>query len=203
MRPQERKSTILLSLGEKLGFATRKQLQIIHGLGGERNATRVLNSLSEYLHIKRSNQNIYYLNQKGREMVGCDRDLKWNIQAEHYLLRNDMYIHFGMPSDWRIEERVKFKIQVDKSLKEMSIVPDATFSIEGRFHFLEVDRTQSMHDNIKKIKQYALLQEAIVKQFTVKPLIVFYTVTKSRKEKLEQLCKTNNLECIVLCTDDI
>lgn len=203
MKHLERREQILLSLGNKLGFATRKQLQAIHSLGGQKNASRILNDMKEYLHVKKGREHVYYLNQKGRELIGCDKELKWTIQAEHYLLRNDMYIYFNCPSDWRIEQKIKFRYQVEKGLKETALVPDATFTVNNQFYFVEVDRTQSMKENIQKIKQYSLLKDTIIKHYKIPPVLIFYTSTEYRKKELTNLCDKANLNFKVLSTTDI
>jgi len=192
----------LLSL-EKMGFATRHHLQKLHDLGTDRNAIRVLKEMNEYMHIKRVSENIYYLNQQGREVIGSDKEIKWNNQIDHHLLRNDMYIYFECPKDWENELPIIFKYQSGLSYKEATIVPDATFSLNDVFHFLEVDRTQSMTENKKKISQYQLLSPAIEQQFKTKPVLVFYTTTDHRKKILEASCEKVGLKHMILTKEDL
>lgn len=205
-KKKKRQETILLSL-DKLGFATRSQLQVLHSLGTDRNAIRVLKEMGEYVHIKRVTENIYYLNQLGREVIGSEREVKWNNQIDHHLLRNDMYIYFGSPQDWKSEQPVTFKHPVKDGIKtlykDMTIVPDATFSKDGVFYFLEVDRTQSMSENKKKIQQYKLLSPAIEQQFQSKPILVFYTTTIHRKEILTKECQEVVLNHLILTKEDL
>ncbi|WP_263624251.1 replication-relaxation family protein [Cytobacillus kochii] len=189
---------------DKLTFATRRQLQTIHSLGSDRNATKVLNQMSDLLN-KRMHEGryVYYINQAGRELIGADMEVKWSLMVDHHLLRNDMYIYFKYPSDWRIEERITFRFNQGLTYKETSITPDATFTLQQIFHFLEVDRTQSMIENKKKIKQYQLLSPIIEKQFKHRPKIVFYTTTKHRASILKKCCSDAGVECVVYTTDDI
>lgn len=198
----KRQEKILLSL-DKMGFATRSQIQQVHDLGTDRNAIRVLKEMGDYVHIKRVSENIYYLNQLGREVIGSEKEVKWNNQIDHHLLRNDMYIHFGCPDDWKNEQIIDFKYKSGLVIKEMTIVPDATFSKDGVFHFLEVDRTQSMSENKKKIKQYQLLSPAIEEQFQTKPILVFYTTTDHRKEILAKECQDVGLKHLILTKEDL
>jgi len=196
----------LLSL-EKMGFATRHHLQKLHDLGADRNAIRVLKEMNEYLHIKRVSENIYYLNQLGREVIGSDKETKWNNQIDHHLLRNDMYIYFGCPDDWENEDSVTFKYkekQDNKIIwKTSKIIPDATFTKEGVHHFLEVDRTQSMTENKKKINQYKLLDWSIQEKYKTKPVLVFYTTTNHRKQILEDVCSKVGLDHMILTKEDL
>jgi len=155
------------------------------------------------MHIKRVSENIYYLNQQGREVIGSDKEIKWNNQIDHHLLRNDMYIYFECPKDWENELPIIFKYQSGLSYKEATIVPDATFSLNDVFHFLEVDRTQSMTENKKKISQYQLLSPAIEQQFKTKPVLVFYTTTDHRKKILEASCEKVGLKHMILTKEDL
>jgi hypothetical protein len=186
-----------------MGFATRNHLQKLHDLGTDRNAIRVLKEMNEYLHIKRVSENIYYLNQLGREVIGSEKEIKWNNQIDHHLLRNDMYIYFECPKDWENELPITFKYQNGLNYKEVTIVPDATFTLNDVFHFLEVDRTQSMTENKKKISQYQLLSPAIEQQFKTKPVLVFYTTTDHRKKILEAACEKVGLKHMILTKEDL
>lgn len=199
---------------ETLRFATREQLQKLHNLGSDRNALKVLNQMKEYLHVQTHNGvNVYYLNKLGRELIGAETEMKWTLQAEHHLLRNDLYIHYNCPDDWQVEEQVTFKVKESamsyeagklvQPYKEMYIIPDATFTVEGKYHLAEVDRTQSMADNKKKIENYALLTPAIYEQYKHMPIIVFYTVTEIRREKLKELCRENKVSCVVYTKEDL
>ncbi len=197
-----RQEQILSSL-DKLGFATRSQLQQIHKLGTDRNALTVLSNMGEYLHVKRhaerNNENVYYLNQKGRELIGSEKERKYKNDVEHYLLRNDMYIHYNFPNDFTIEREIAFK----SGLTQKIIRPDATFQKDNVYHFLEVDRTQSMIENKKKIALYAELSPLISTQFEHTPILIFYTIISSRKKVIEDLCIKSRLKIEVKTLEEI
>lgn len=189
---------------EILRFATREQLQRLHNLGSDRNALKVLNQMKEYLHVQNHNGlNVYYLNKTGREVIGSEDEVKWTLQAEHHLLRNDLYLHYGCPDDWRAEEQIHFNVQQGLTMVDMKIIPDATFTVNGRYHLAEVDRTQSMADNKKKIESYGLLSPVMHLQFGHHPVIVFYTVTEIRRNKLKELCSDAGVTCEVYTKEDL
>lgn len=110
-----------------------------------------------------------------------------------------MWLYYYCPKDWRIEEPITFS----EGLKQFVIKPDATFTLEGKYFFLEVDRTQSMADNKKKIELYSKLHPLIQQQFNHPPTLVFYTLTPLRREKLKELCNEHNVTCHVYTKDDI
>jgi hypothetical protein len=198
-----RQEKILLGLNE-LKFATSEHLRQLHQLGSLRNALKVLNQMKEYLNIRKHNgRNVYYLNNLGREIIGAETEIKWSLTVDHHLLRNDMYLYFKLPQDWKSEQKITFKYKNGLSYKESTIIPDATFTLHNIFHFLEVDRTQSMSENKKKINQYKLLSPAIEEQFKHKPFLVFYTTTESRKKLLEKLCSEVQLENIIISKEDL
>src|SRR5690625_4638799 len=151
----KREESILLSL-KMLDYLSRSQIQKLHNLGGDRNARRVLNNMSEYISCFRDAENIYYLNKEGRERVGADTVRHKINQVSHYLMRNDLYIHLG-PQEWRNEVRVGVKDVV-------TVVPDAYFKYNQMLHFLEVDHTQKMFKNKEKIDRYKALKETGVYQ---------------------------------------
>jgi hypothetical protein len=184
-----------------LKFATREQLQHIHHLGSDRNALKVLGQIKDYLHIQtHKGRNVYYLNKEGRELVGEETDLKWNTRVDHHLMRNDLYIYYGLPKSWKVEQKLTFKPQL--SNKEYTLVPDANFQ-KGHYHFIEVDRMQSMNENKKKIELYQQLSPLIHEQFQHTPTIVFYTLTAIRKEKLTALCQKAQLQNCIYTKEDL
>lgn len=188
-----RDMTILSSL-DKLGFASRSQLQKLHTLGSNRNACRVLQKLSPYLNSFRSDENIYYLNKQGRELVGTDKVMTKNMHYHHILMRNDAYILFGCPSYWKPETPIK--------TSQFTIVPDVFFC-KRQYHFLEVDRTQKMTVNYNKIKRYKALHESGVFQRRYKhfPKLVWITTTDYRMNKLLEV--SGDLPCDVYTVKDL
>lgn len=196
-----RQEEILQSF-EVLRFATREQLQKIHNLKSDRNALKILNQMKEFFHIQVHNgMNVYYLSKKGRDTIGSDQEMKWSLQVEHHLLRNEFYIHFNCPSDWRVEHEIVFK---PKGLvtTEKRIVADASFTNKGVFHLLEVDRTQSMLENKEKIDRYAELNPLLFERFNQKPIIIFYTTTEIRRKKLKEYCEAKGLTCRIYTKED-
>jgi hypothetical protein len=142
---------------------------------------------------------VYFLNQKGRELIGSLRERKYSLEVEHYLLRNDMYIHFGCPEDFKIEQEIVFK----SGLTQRMIRPDAVFTLKGVYHLLEVDRTQNMTENKKKINLYAELSPLISLQYRHLPSLIFYTLTPTRKKSISARCKENGIHFNVIAKEDI
>jgi hypothetical protein len=114
-------------------------------------------------------------------------------------MRNDIWLAYYSPKDWRIEEGMKFT----DNLKDVWLVPDATFTTEGRYHFVEIDRTQKMMENRKKIELYSKLNPLIKKQFGYEPVLVLYTISELRKNKLKEYCKELNVNCIIYQKGDL
>jgi hypothetical protein len=114
-------------------------------------------------------------------------------------MRNEIWLHYYCPKNWRTEEPITFT----EGLSQYVIIPDATFTIEGKYYFLEVDRTQSMADNKKKIELYSKLQPLIQQQFKIPPTLVFYTLTPLRSKKLKSLCKEYEVNCLVYTKEDL
>jgi hypothetical protein len=179
----ERQEKILLSL-KKLDYLNREQLQKIHRLGQKRNANRILQDLSPYLSSYREDYStIYYLNAKGRDYVNSDKIRKKTNFVQHVLMRNDFYIFSGYPHEWKNEIKL--------SDGEYTVVCDAWFKSNGKYHILEVDHCQSMNENKKKIEKYKGLyeNESIEEHFGYFPLLIWLTTTELRKKKLTELCK--------------
>lgn len=188
---QQRDEQIMLSL-DNLTYATRVQLQVVNNLGGDRNAQRILQRMEKDGLIKaaRYEKKIYYLSNKGKQQIGSNQsDLK-KSQIMHALMRNDLYIKFGMPADWINENPVKLN-------GEVFLIPDATYKNGGEYHFIEIDNKQTMATNIDKIKKYKELSHVIFKQFNHTPTLVWYTLSNIRKKKLHDLCGKNGLKFVV------
>lgn len=197
-----RQEEILQSF-DVLKFATREQLQRIHDLKSDRNALKILNQMKEYFHIQVHNgMNVYYLSKKGRDTIGSDVEMKWSLQADHHLLRNELYIHFNCPSDWRVEHEIVFTPR-GLVTTEKRIIADASFTNMGVFNLLEVDRTQSMMENKEKINIYAELSPLLFERFNHNPVIIFYTTSELRKKKLDEYCQAKGLKCRIYTKEDI
>lgn len=180
-----REETILSTLA-KLDYLTRRQIQRLHGLGGDRNARRVMQNISPYVSVFRgtNGENIYYLNKSGRERVGCEVVRQKTTQAGHYIMRNDAFIHYAGNEDWRNE--LPFRVE-----NVVTVIPDAYFRFNQRRHFLEVDHMQHMQKNREKIERYKKLHQtgALQKKINYFPQLVWVTLTESRKQQLAELCK--------------
>lgn len=157
---------------------TRKQLQTLHRLGGDRNANRVLKDMSEYLHsFKHGMENVYYLSKKGRERVNCKVIRKKTAQVEHFLLRNQLWIHLKCPVTWKNEIKIK--------TESLTIICDAMY-YQGKVPvFVEVDVSQPMMRNKAKIEKYKRFKEITKQDF----YLVWVTTLESRRATLTELTR--------------
>jgi hypothetical protein len=118
------------------------------------------------------------------------------VQTIHYLLRNEVYIHFGCPADWKnehsMEANVKGQIRSDILFQGLTlsnkkkVIADAIFKRNGYLYVIEVDNTQDMRVNKKKIDLYREVFPAYKEQT---PILYFFTKTESRKRKLQEWLK--------------
>lgn len=184
----------ILLLLKRFDFMTRNQINRYFKLGTIRNTNRVLHDLSEYLSVVRDGfTSVYYLNSTGRDYVDCEKVRKKGGHINHVIMRNDAWLFFRCPRDWKNEVKI--------SNGSISVVADAVFTQNGFHHFLEVDNTQTMKENRLKIERYKTLSESLVKQFGYYPTLVWLTTTKHRKEQLEHVC--NGLKVKIFTLDDI
>lgn len=160
---------------------------MLHNLGGERNAQKILKDLSPYVECFRDGENVYYLNAAGRAIVGGKPRAK-TLQARHFIMRNSLYIAYGQPESWKSEQRLKVP-------KQVTVVADAIFyDEEGVMHIVEVDHTQMMAKNAKKIEKYAKLLELGVFKGK-KPRFIWITMTEHRRKKIKEL--SADMDCQV------
>jgi hypothetical protein len=194
-KKKQRDYAILTTL-DLLGMVSRSQLQAIHQLGSNRNATRIMKNLESYTNHFLLNENIYYLNKKGRELLGSEKVVTKSIQVEHTIMRNDMYIHFECPKLWQNEYKVPNP--------EFTILPDAIFSVKGIQYFLEVDHMQKMKKNMEKLLKYKRFKEMELwqkKNMGRFPVVLFYTNKESRKQKLIE--SNPGVDLLVLSKEDL
>lgn len=126
-------------------------------------------------------ENVYYLNKAGRERVQCDVIRKKTPNIQHYLLRNQMWMALKYPRTW--ENEIKIKVG------DVSIVCDAKYVLKGGVHvFVEVDVSQPMATNQKKIEKYKKMQELTGQPFH----LLWITELESRREKLKSMCEGLN-----------
>lgn len=179
---------------KKLDYLTRSQIQRIHDLKSDRNAQRVLKNMEEYLNVIKDTESIYYLNAKGRELVGCDKVRKRTGNVSHYIMRNYLYIAFRCPSTWRNEIRIKS----GKTKKDtITCVADALFKQGDAYCIVEVDNTQSMKRNQKKIEKYRELRQRGAFGMMA-PIFIWITTTEYRKKELLELHKGLNVHVYTL-----
>ncbi|CEG31468.1 Phage protein [Peribacillus simplex] len=164
---------------KRLTFLNRSQLQILNGLGGDRNAQKVLKSMSEYVNSFRSDgQTIYYLTKEGRTRVDCKKKAKKSTTAQHYIMRNDLYIACKFPKTWKNEVDIKVKGLGD-------IRCDAMFTVGEKPYFIEIDHTQKMKINEKKMETY----RKIINAFPFQPVFLWVTTTEYKRNQLKKLCE--------------
>jgi Replication-relaxation len=180
---QERRESILLSL-KKLGFIERDQIQLIHGIGSVRTTQRIMQELKPYVSSFRDEKTIYYLNSEGRKMVDAKKALKKTTTARHYILRNYLYLAFECPADWKNEVRLKYK--------DVNVIADAYFKRGETIHIIEVDHTQKMNVNQKKIEKYKKLLE--YGAFKGSVMLTWITTTEYRRQRLTEMCKGLNVQ---------
>lgn len=180
----QREESILLAL-KRFDYLTRDQINTYFRLGTLRNTNRILGDLSDYLMIMRDGyQSIYYLGKEGRIHVDSKKIVKKNGNVEHAIMRNQFWIYYGCPGDWKNEVKV--------SDGKTVVICDAMFTQSLRYHFLEVDRTQTMRENRIKIERYKQLHDngLITQKLGHFPTIIWLTTTELRRKQLQEACKS-------------
>ncbi|OUA51437.1 replication-relaxation family protein [Bacillus thuringiensis] len=175
----------ILATIRKLQFATRRHLMCVHEMGGIRNANRIMNDLSTYTSkVIHKKEYVYYLNQLGHKLFG-EGKVVHHSKMSHAMLRNEAWLHLFCPDDWQVETEIRYI----KDNKKKKIIPDVKFRDEERIlHAVEIDRTQKMVVNDEKLKCYEELTKIYKQKYNGKvPVIHFFTITKYREKKLEQL----------------
>ncbi|PGS04869.1 hypothetical protein COC45_28335 [Bacillus cereus] len=181
---KERQMMILATI-RKLQFATRRHLMCVHDMGGIRNANRIMKDLTPFIsRVTYYKEYVYYLNKEGHALLGEGKVVSRN-RMEHAILRNEAWLHLFCPDDWQIETDIRYI----KNKEKKKIVPDVKFRDEENIlHAVEVDRTQKMKVNEEKLKKYEELTQIYKQKHNGKmPVIHFFTVTKYREMRLEEL----------------
>lgn len=165
-----------------LTYATREQLQVINNLGGDRNANRILLDMERMGYIKsvRYDKKVYYVNTRLKKK-----------EVHHILMRNDLYIKYNMPSNWKKE------VPLRKNGKIL-LIPDAMFTKNGEYYFVEVDYMQQMKMNYEKIDKYKEVSRMIFRQYKHHPTLIFYTLSGSRKEKIRRYSNKIGVKSIII-----
>ena len=181
----QRQEKILLSLA-KLTYAMIEQLQIIEDLKGYRNAHRILYEMEKDKLIcsVRHDKKIYYVTNKGNDLIGNGNTKLSKSEIQHTLMRNDLYIHFGIPVSWKKEAPVIINGKI-------VLISDARFKRNNCYYFVEIDNKQAMRTNYEKIKKYSEIFKVIRKQFNYNPVLIWYTLSDVRKERLIKECQRN------------
>jgi hypothetical protein len=147
--------------------------------------------LEEYTHQTfYDREKVIYLNKEGRKLVASTKEVKKSPLLEHILLRNEAYLYFGCPSDWKTEYSLETKqqelssldIKIGAGLKiknQKKVVADAVFTREWYLNIVEIDNTRNMIDNKRKIELY----REVMKDLKV-PKLWYLTTTDDRKKKL-------------------
>ena len=195
IKKEIRHENILLSL-DKLGYMNRSQLQRIHDLKSDRNALKVMKELSEYVSVFHYGENIYHLNKNGRDRIDSKKVRKKTNQVTHFLMRNEVYILYGCPKQWALEQPVEIPGVI-------KVVPDATFILGDRWFFVEVDNKQSLQKNRDKIARYKKMKEtqAFQTQYGYFPKLIWMAATEARKRKLKTLCE--GLDCEFYSVEEV
>ncbi|WP_144524700.1 replication-relaxation family protein [Bacillus sp. DE0042] len=176
----------ILATIRKLQFATRRHVMSVHDMGGIRNANRIMHDLKPYLSkTMQGKEYVYYLNKEGHALFGDDGKVVSRGKLAHALLRNEAWLYLFCPDDWQIETDIRYI----KNKEKKKIVPDVKFrNEEGILHAVEVDRSQKMKVNEEKLKKYEELTQIYKQKHNGKvPVIHFFTVTKYREMRLEEL----------------
>src|SRR5699024_9239741 len=195
MNMNKRQMKILESLSN-LEILTRGQIQALHDTKGTRNTNYIMQRLNSYtLSLRLKNGYAYYLNKKGRELTGTKRQYRPNDQLNHKLMLNDAYIYFK-PTKWYPEREF---------LKPVKIIPDAFFYSSSSYKFLEVYNTQKMNVNKTKFESYKRAKDtsAFQNKYGYFPSLIWVTKFESRKGKLKELARKNNLFCEVYLHDEV
>jgi hypothetical protein len=160
-------------------YLTREQLQVIENLGGDRNARRILLEMEKkkLINSVRYDKKIYYISNKGSDRIGKGGVNLKRSWIQHTLMRNDLFIFLGQPSDWKKEVPIY-------NGEEVYLIPDAIFKKNGVIYFVEIDNTQTMKINIEKIKKYKELFPTLKHT----PILIWYSLSPIRKEKLSAAC---------------
>ena len=171
----------ILSSFDNFGFLTTSQVQRLHNLGGARNTLRILTDMKEYLSSYREGETVWYLNATGRKMIGSQVVRKRNQTTRHTVMRNEVYIA-KKPELWKPEYSVKWDGK--------ELVCDALYRTGKKYTFVEIDLTQTMAANERKLARYGDF-----------PLILFVTSSEHRKKRLGKVVDDLNVELVTF--DDL
>ncbi|MED5015933.1 replication-relaxation family protein [Paenibacillus chibensis] len=186
--------TEILSSLDSFGFLSTSQIQRLHNLGGRRNTTRILTDMGELLSSFREGETVYYLSAKGRREIGSQKARRRTQLVQHTLMRNEVYIA-QRPEIWKPEYSVKWEGK--------EIIADAIYRKGGVYTFVEIDLTQSMAANERKVLAYKELRNSGKWQakYGTFPNVLFVTTTEQRKAKL--IAASSDLSIEVITFNDL
>lgn len=152
----------------------------------------MITQLAPYLNEAFYNrEKVVYLNKKGRDLIGSTREITKSAQLEHHLLRNEVYLYYGCPPDWKTEHtleienkparRVDYVVKGLTPATKIKAVCDAYFKRNAVSYVIEVDNTRDMADNKRKVKLYAEILRSMPGH-----TLVYFTKTTERKSKLTE-----------------
>ncbi|MBO0959579.1 hypothetical protein J1P26_07505 [Neobacillus sp. MM2021_6] len=195
----QQKIESLLTTIDRLGVVKIKHLLEIHDLKSYANACRIITKqLRPYIHeTYYQKEKVIYLNKAGRDLIASEKeDIRINEQTIHSLLRNEVFIYFKCPRDWKNEHPIQTDIMNRNSFgiqfkgislsNNKKVISDAVFKRNGYLHLIEVDNERKMLDNKKKIEAYKEVLPAYQDQT---PILYFFTKTELRKRKLSEWLK--------------
>lgn len=161
---------------KEFDFLTRSQIQQLHDLKGKRNANRFLKDIEEYVNTFRHGLDyVYYLNKSGMQRVDDNKLRKKTYSIHHTLMRNQLRIALKNPSTWVNE--------VKMSYNNVSVISDAKYIANNIPILVEVDASQTMVINRKKIEKYKKIKEMSGLAFN----LIWVTELESRRNKLQEL----------------
>lgn len=184
----------ILQSCDRFGYLTTSQIQRLHNLGGRRNTTRILSDMGDLLSSFREGETVWYLSGKGRKEIGSSNIKRKTPHVQHTVIRNEVFL-WMQPEQWREEFTLKWD--------DNTIITDALYTLDGQYGFLEIDITQSMIQNEKKIDMYKRLQASGRWQAKHGPFpeVLYVTISEYRKEKLSKML--GDLQGRVVTVNDI
>lgn len=173
----------------------------VHDMGSIRNANWILSHLKTFLHVTTFNrEHVYYLNKKGRILLGEEKEVKKTNRLAHCLMRNEAWLCLYCPDDWQPEVSIKYTVNFEKK----SIIPDVKFRDEqGILHAVEIDRTQDMRKNEEKLKRYTEFSQLYKRKYGKVPIVHFFTVSAHRQERLEKMAAKHGVYAQVVVIPEL
>jgi hypothetical protein len=179
---------------DQLGFLSTSQIQRLHNLSGRRNTLRILNAMGDYLNSFHDGELVWYLSAKGRKEIGSETVHRRTPLVHHTIMRNEVYVTYR-PDLWKAEYPIKY---VGKE-----IVADAIMRKNDAYVFVEIDLTQSMAANERKLAAYRDLRSTNrwQQKYGPFPTLLFVTASEHRRQKLRGIM--GDMKAEVLTFNDL